>query len=305
MNTDQKLPPGFSSPTALPDEGMQSEWQVHNRTWWQNNPMRYDWNNKIPVQEFSREFYQEIDSRFFSDAARYLPPTTRPFDQLIPFDQISKMDVLEIGVGNGSHAQLLSQCCKSYTGIDLTDYAVKSTTARFQAFGLKGVIRQMDAEDMSFEDASFDFIWTWGVIHHSSNTDKILKQMNRVLRPGGVSTIMVYYRSFFYFYIFTAIFRGIFQGGFLKTRSLHELVQLYTDGAIARFYTKRQWKELVEANGFEIVDTRIMGQKSEIIPLPSSKFKNFVMRLIPNSWSRFITNTLEQGSFLVTTIRKV
>ena len=65
MNTDQKLPQGFETPTALPSEQIQAEWQGRNRAWWQGNPMRYDWTDKIPAAEFSREFYQEIDKRFF------------------------------------------------------------------------------------------------------------------------------------------------------------------------------------------------------------------------------------------------
>lgn len=304
MDTNQKLPPGFSSPTELPDAQKQGEWQQHNRSWWEKNPMRYDWGGRIPAAEFSREFYQEIDQRFFFDSSRYMPPKERPFDEIIPFADLPQKDVLEIGVGNGSHAQLIAPHCKSYTGIDLTSYAVQSTTKRFEAFDIKGTIRQMDAEKLDFPDGSFDFIWTWGVIHHSANTGQILAEMNRVLRPGGKATIMVYYRSFLYYYIFTGLFRGILKGGFLKTRSLHELVQLHTDGAIARFYTKQEWSELVTSKGFVVDEVKIKGQKSEVFPLPPSRFKDFVMSLTPNALCRFITNTCEQGSFLITTLRK-
>lgn len=304
MDPNQKLPSGFSTPTGLPDEEIQEAWQDQNRSWWQNNPMRYDWGGRIPAEEFSKEFYQEIDERFFSDSWRYMPWKTRPFEALVPFDELGSKDVLEIGVGNGSHAQLISPHCQNYTGIDLTDYAVKSTSKRFEVFGLKGTIRQMDAEKLEFPDASFDFIWTWGVIHHSANTGRILEQMNRVLKPGGKATIMVYHRSFLYFQIFTGLFRGILCGGFLKTRSLHELVQIYTDGAIARFYRPSEWRELIESKGFTLEMEAIKGQKSEIFPLPASKFKDVLMKLMPNAVSRFITNTLRQGSFLITTIRK-
>lgn len=305
MDTNQKLPSGFSTPTALPEDGRQDEWQKQNRSWWESNPMRYDWGDKIPAVEFSREFYQEIDQRFFFDASRYMPPRQRPFDEIIPFDDLATKDVLEIGVGNGSHAQLIAPHCKSYTGIDLTEYAVKSTSKRFEVFGLKGTIRQMDAEKLDFADGSFDYIWTWGVIHHSASTGQILIEMNRVLRPGGKATIMVYHRSFLYYYITTALFRGILLGGFLKGRSLHELVQLHTDGAIARFYTKQEWGDLVRSKGFELERMWIKGQKSEVILLPASKLKERLMGLTPDALARFITNTCRQGSFLITTIRKV
>lgn len=232
-----------------------------------------------------------------------MPPGARPFDRLVPFARLPQWDVLEIGVGNGSHAQLLAPHCKSYTGIDLTEYATGSTRKRFEVFGLKGDIRQMDAERMTFADASFDFIWTWGVIHHSSNTGQILAEMNRVLRPGGRATVMVYHRSFLYTYIFTALIRGILRCGFLK-HSLHELLQLHTDGAIARFYLPREWKELIESRGFTLVEECFMGQKSEIFPLPAGRLKDFLMAATPNALARILTNTCCQGSFLITTIRK-
>lgn len=304
MDTQQKLPSGFSSPTELPDAGRTSEWQQQNRSWWESNPMRYDWGDKIPAAEFSREFYQEIDQRFFFDSSRYMPPQERPFDEIIPFAELATKDVLEIGVGNGSHAQLIAPHCKGYTGIDLTEYAVKSTSKRFEVFGLKGGIRQMDAEKLDFPDNSFDHIWTWGVIHHSANTGQILAEMNRVLRPGGTATIMVYHRSFLYYYIATALIRGILLGGFLKGRSIHELVQLHTDGAIARFYTKQEWADLVRSKGFQVERTWIKGQKSEVVLLPASKLKDILMAAMPHAFARFITNTCQQGSFLITTIRK-
>jgi ubiquinone/menaquinone biosynthesis C-methylase UbiE len=305
MDPTQKLPPGFSTPIELPSDEIQALWQDQNRSWWQKNPMRYDWGGCLSAGEFSKEFYQEIDERFFSDSWRYMPWKTRPFEAILPFEELATKDVLEIGVGNGSHAQLISPHCKSYVGIDLTDYAVNSTSKRFEVFGLKGTIRLMDAEKLDFPDGSFDFIWTWGVIHHSANTGRILEQMKRVLKPGGKATIMVYHRSFLYFQIFTGLFRGIVCGGFLRANSLHELVQIHTDGAIARFYRPSEWRDLIESNGFTLEMETIKGQKSEIFPLPASKFKDAIMKLMPNAISRFVTNNLRQGSFLITTIRKV
>src|SRR5205085_539710 len=104
-------------------------------------------------------------------------------------------DVLEIGVGQGTHAQLLAPRCKSFTGIDLTTCAVEMTSERLKLFKIPGAVLEMDAEHMSFGDGSFDYIWSWGVIHHSADTNRVLKEMHRVLRPGGKCTVMIYYRS--------------------------------------------------------------------------------------------------------------
>ena len=298
-----KLPEGFSSPTALPTEQGQSEWQRENRAWWEAHPMRYDWKDRLGVAEFSREFYQEIDRRFFDDAAHYMPAGTRPFDVIVPFDRLPEWDVLEIGVGSGSHAQLLSPHCRTYTGIDLTDYAVTSTRTRLALFVLPGRVERIDAERMPFANEMFDYIWTWGVIHHSANTDQVLREMHRVLRPGGRATVMVYHRSALYTLVYAALLRGIVGGGF-RRHSLHELLQLNTDGAIARFYRCREWRALVEARGFVVDDQRIMGQKSEVLLLPAGRVKDWLMMRVPDAATRLITNVCGQGSFLITTIRK-
>ena len=57
---------GFDKPTGLPKNDIQNkDWQIENRNWWQNHPMRYDWKEGIQFDEFSKEFYLEIDKRFF------------------------------------------------------------------------------------------------------------------------------------------------------------------------------------------------------------------------------------------------
>ena len=301
------LPKGFDSPTALPETDSQNqEWQQANRSWWERHPMRYDFSEGLGVEEFSPEFYQQVDERFFSDVATFMPWSKIPFDPILDFDSLATKDVLEIGVGNGSHAQLISPYTRSYTGIDLTEYAVKSTTNRLELLkrtGPKVTVQRMDAEKMEFPDNSFDFIWSWGVIHHSANTRKILEEMHRVLRPGGKAITMVYYRNFWNYYVVSGLFRGILQGTLFKTRSLHETRQGLIDGAIARYYTIPEWRALA-SDLFSVADVMVCGSKSELLPLPSGKVKSVIKSLVPDSIARFLTNKCRMGMFLVSTLNK-
>ncbi|MFH1645757.1 MAG: methyltransferase domain-containing protein, partial [Candidatus Omnitrophota bacterium] len=150
---------------------------------------------------------------------------------------------------------------------------------------------------------SFDFVWSWGVIHHSSNTRKILEEINRVLKPGGKAVIMVYHRNLWNYYIAGGLFHGIFQGELFKTKSLHKTMQHYTDGAIARYYTIPEWKKLV-SDLFSVEKVNIFGSKADVVTLPAGKLKNIVMRMVPDSFSRFLTNNLKLGSFLVSELKK-
>src|SRR5262249_50194900 len=122
MLIKSSVPEGFAHATALPSSAEQQQlWQEANRAWWQRNPMRYDWSQGIGYSEFTRHFYEEIDRRFFSDAFEYIPWATIPFDRFIKFEELRGKDVLEIGVGSGSHAGLLARYARSFTGIDITD----------------------------------------------------------------------------------------------------------------------------------------------------------------------------------------
>jgi ubiquinone/menaquinone biosynthesis C-methylase UbiE len=302
--TKETVPGGFDQPTALPQNGEQARsWQEANRSWWENHPMRYDWRSRIPFREFSREFYEEIDRRFFSSARTYMPWRSIPFDPLIDFDSLKDKAVLEIGVGSGSHAQLLAQSARSFTGIDLTEYAVKSTTARMKCFGLNATILRMDAENMRFADNSFDIIWTWGVIDHSANTRTVLQEMNRVLKPGGRAVTMVFHRSLWNYHILGGLFYGVLGGDFFKTRSIHEIIQMHADGGLARFYSVSEWRRLA-SEFFRIPRIYVYGVKAEMVPLPSGALKQLVLKLIPDTCGRFLTNRLRMGGLLVSILEK-
>lgn len=303
MKALEELPRGFARPTALPGSSDEQEgWQRANREWWESHPMRYDWNEGVPCEEFSREFYTEIDRRFFGLVELYAPCRKIPFDWLLDFASLGSKDVLEIGVGNGSHAQLLAEHARSFTGIDLTEYAVRSTTARMRVFSLAGTVLRMDAEQMEFPDNSFDLVWTWGVIHHSANTRKILEEMHRVLKPAGEALVMVYHRTFWEYYVQGAML-AILSGQVFKPAAVHASIQRRTDGAIARYYRRSEWVQLV-SDLFAVKDARVYGKKTELVPLPAGKLKDLLVGMVPNSCSRFLTNKCRWGSFLVTRLVK-
>jgi ubiquinone/menaquinone biosynthesis C-methylase UbiE len=276
--------------------------QAQSRHWWDANPMAYDWHDANPAPEGTLEFYQEIDRRFFSSSSFY--GGWRPFEKLIPFDRLGGRSVLEIGCGMGSHAELLAKSGCRLTCIDLTDRAVANTARRLALHGLPSAVRQMDAEQMTFADSEFDFVWSWGVIHHSSNTDRALEQIYRVLKPGGELRFMVYHRrsvSGFY-----SLVRGLASGKFFRGMSAADVLSGYTDGYLARFYTSHELRELLLRCGFSRIETRILGQKSELLPLPGNgaigNFKRDLLRIFPDPLAELVLSRF--GYFLFSTAYK-
>tara|TARA_Y100001958_G_C20984784_1_gene374582 strand:+ start:17 stop:724 length:708 start_codon:yes stop_codon:yes gene_type:complete len=110
------------------------------------------------------------------------------------FDLSKDKKILEIGVGLGADHQMFAINRANLWGIDLTKRAIKKTKKRFKIFGLKSNLSVMDAEKTEFTDDFFDIIYSWGVIHHSPNTEKIVNEIYRILKPGCEAKIMIYHK---------------------------------------------------------------------------------------------------------------
>jgi ubiquinone/menaquinone biosynthesis C-methylase UbiE len=54
----------------------------------------------------------------------------------------------------------------------------------FALRGLTGRFVHQDAEKLPFPDASFDLVYTNGVLHHTPNTSEVIDEIFRVLRPA-------------------------------------------------------------------------------------------------------------------------
>src|SRR5580698_9910755 len=149
--------------------------QQGNKRWWTDHTMSYDWRNEIGAARFSSEWFDAIDQRFIQSARLY-GNDQRPFDRIIPFDRLAGADVLEIGCGMGLHTELMARAGARVTAVDLSPTSVEATSRRLALKGLSARVIEGDAEALPFEPNSFDFIWSWGVIHHSSRTGKVVRE---------------------------------------------------------------------------------------------------------------------------------
>jgi ubiquinone/menaquinone biosynthesis C-methylase UbiE len=102
--------------------------------------------------------------------------------------------VLEIGVGMGADLVRFARAGADVSGVDLTERAVSIARERLARAGLTGDVRLADAESLPFHDASFDIVWSWGVLHHTPDTAEAIAEACRVLRPGGRLRVMLYHR---------------------------------------------------------------------------------------------------------------
>lgn len=159
-----------------------------------------DTRDKRAVREFwqaascGERLYLETDERagYMRQAEeRYrLEPFIADFAR---FEASRGLRVLEIGVGLGADHQRFAEAGARLIGIDLTERAVEHTRRRLSLFALSSNLSVGDAEALDFPDASFDVVYSWGVLHHSPDTPRAIDEVRRVLKPGGIARIMIYH----------------------------------------------------------------------------------------------------------------
>jgi len=58
--------PEFDAPTKLPvDDEQRRQWQLANKAWWEELPMRYDWREELVSSLSTVDYFAQIDQRFF------------------------------------------------------------------------------------------------------------------------------------------------------------------------------------------------------------------------------------------------
>ena len=133
--------------------------------------------------------------KFFTDYDNFRYRHERHIPACIESLNVAGKQVLEIGLGEGSESERLIRAGARWTGIDLTAESVGRVQTRLTLRDLPYQdLRQGSVLDLPFADASFDLVFSHGVLHHVPDIRQAQQEICRVLRPGGELVIMVYAR---------------------------------------------------------------------------------------------------------------
>lgn len=161
----------------------------------------------IPTDKLNTAFWNELcgteiarslgitddgpdELRRFDDAyLAYYPYLTR-YLQLVAAPGTT---VLEIGLGYGTAGQFLAERGVVYHGIDIAPEPVRMMRHRLALLGLDSTtLHQARATDLPFADQGFDAVVSIGCLHHTGDLAGSVREVHRVLRPGGTALVMTY-----------------------------------------------------------------------------------------------------------------
>lgn len=238
-----------------------------------------------------KRFFELADETFYQWNAP-LHKDNEKFAKIFPYHDYSGKKVLEIGCGMGCMIMNWAQHGANVTAVDLNPVAIEYTKKRFSTYNLNGDIQEADAENLPFSDNTFDYIYSWGVLHHTPGTEKAINEIYRVLKPGGSCGVMLYHRNSFLYRFLIQWMQGYinFENTFLSSL---QLASRYGDGDRAEGnphtwpITQKEGHQLFKQ--FKDVDIKVFGTDvsnvlKTLLPWPLSKFPLPLLKSLARRW---------------------
>lgn len=242
----------------------------------------------INTEKYSKQYFEDIENFRYK-----IEPEIFSFAQ---FSRFRDKKILEVGVGAGTDfIQWVRSGAKAH-GIDLTQEAINNTEKRLKIYGLLAEKLQVaDAENLPYDNNSFDLVYSWGVIHHSPDTIKCLKEIIRVTKPNGIIKIMIYNRrSLFAFYRWFKV--AFCSGKFFKTFKNVLFYDQESPGTKA--YTFKEVKNIISKLPVKLICNNATVSQHDLLYYKSKFIKFFAyLAAIVLGWNRV-------GWFMTIELRK-
>jgi ubiquinone/menaquinone biosynthesis C-methylase UbiE len=239
------------------------------------------WLDHDPPNSFLPEGWTYEQKRAFRyNLIPYLPAAAR-------FDQFAGKRVLCIGEGSGIDAVEFARGGAEVSVMDISPRAIELTEGHFAEAGLG----RPDAIPASATcipwDAPFDHVYMFGVLHHIEDAPAAVREIHRVLKPGGTFAGMVYHKDSL-LYAFSILARGQ-REGLDPDAAMRAWSERNPNCPTSRAYTRGELAELLTAHGFEAIEAEI---HYPVIDLPERRKVPFAIEgAVDLGWHLFFQGT--------------
>lgn len=215
--------------------------KLRAREQWEQDPCGavYDREHELGT----REFFDEVERYRYQEYAPWMP-------RVMEFEKFRGARLLEVGCGMGTDLLQFARGGAICTGIDLTPRSIEITRHRFKLYGADGDFMLSDGEHLPFRSESFDVVYSNGVLHHTPDTAGSIREVHRVLRPGGTAKVMLYHRNSLNYWLEIVLRRGVLGLEFLRGRSAEEIMSRVIEFSdsnarpLVKVYSRKEVREL-------------------------------------------------------------
>jgi ubiquinone/menaquinone biosynthesis C-methylase UbiE len=116
-------------------------------------------------------------------------------------------------------------------GMDVSPTSLAESQARLALHGVAAELIRLreDATTLPLPDASVDLVHSSGVLHHTPDPERIMREFARILKPGGVAQIMVYNYDSLWLHLYVAYSRMLVEGLYAG-KNMKQAFTASTDG---------------------------------------------------------------------------
>jgi 2-polyprenyl-3-methyl-5-hydroxy-6-metoxy-1,4-benzoquinol methylase len=218
------------------------------RRYWDTRPCNIRHSQK-PVG--TEEYFHEVEFRKYR-VEPHIP-------EFAEFSRWRDKKVLEIGCGIGTDTINFARHGAEVTAVDLSEKSLELARQRAQIFRLEDRIRFFHANAEKLADTlpaeTYDLVYSFGVIHHTPNPDRVLEQIRKYVKPGGMLKVMVYHRwSWKVLWIVLAYGKGRF---WRLSSLVAQHSEAQTGCPVTYIYSRRQGRAWLRRHGFERIESRV------------------------------------------------
>lgn len=136
------------------------------------------------------KLWHKFSKKENNDAKNYILERFKNFKSFNS-DFLKNKVIIDVGCGGGRYSNALRLLkAKSVIGIDYSDQGISTAKKNYNYKNI--LFKKQDVLNIKFEKNKFDIVFSNGVLHHTSNLKKGIKELYRVCKPGGYIFLFLY-----------------------------------------------------------------------------------------------------------------
>lgn len=267
------------------------------KKYWDKAPCGFE-NSSKPIG--AKEYFDEIER------IRYLhEPHILDF---VDFHKWNGKKVLEIGCGIGTDTIDFARAGAQVTAVDLSQESLDLAKKRAKVYKLEDKIKFYlgNAEELSkiVPIQRFDLVYSYGVIHHTPNPEKVIEEIKKFMDSRSVLKIMLYHRYSW------NVLRILISKAKFKIWKLDEFIAKYSEGSkihlenpITYTFSKRAARKLLK--DFNILEIKIRNFPIKVADFVPLRYKHIFKSIyIPKFIHKFFERSLGWNLLITAIVKK-